>query len=357
MKRHQEQRLVEQVNVLCRGGLTAKELREQVLARVRPFVPFDAHVWLLTDPVTRVGTSPLATVPTPRDELPRVIQYRYLSRPGRWCDLMDAGQHVALLAEVTGGDLATSPMWSACLREHGVVDVASVALWDRYGCWAWLDLWRQAPAGPFTPKERQLLEQLAAPLTEALRQAQARTFEAHPEPLPMTGPAVVVLTPQLGLRTLTAWAADALFRLNPSDGPAPPIPAAVYNIAAALCAQEAGIPVGPPWSRVHLGEGRWVTLRADRMTPEDDATEAAPIVVTIETSTTAERREVFALAHGLSPRERQVLEELFGGGDTRAVARQLVLSEHTVNDHVRALLAKSRAVTRQELLTRIAGAA
>lgn len=357
MTRHQEQRLTEQVDDLCRGGLTAKELREQVLARVRPVVPFDAHVWLLTDPVTRVGTSPLATVPTPRDELPRVIRYRYLSRPGRWSDLMDAGQHVALLAEATGGDLARSPMWSACLREHGVVDVASVALWDRYGCWAWLDLWRQAPAARFTPGERHLLEQLAAPLTEALRQAQARTFEARPEPLSMTGPAVVVMTPQLGVRTLTAWAADALFRLNPTDGPAPPIPAAVYNIAAALGAQEAGIPVGPPWSRVHLGAGRWVTLRADRMTPEDGATEAASIVVTIETSTTAERREVFALAHGLSPRERQVLDELFGGGDTRAVARRLVLSEHTINDHVRALLTKSRAVTRQELLTRIAGAA
>lgn len=93
------------------------------------------------------------------------------------------------------------------------------------------------------------------------------------------------------------------------------------------------------------------------MTPEHGAADAAPIVVTIETSTTAERREVFALAHGLSPRERQVLDELFGGGDTRALARRLVLSDHTVNDHVKALLAKSRAATRQELLARIAGAA
>lgn len=130
-----------------------------------------------------------------------------------------------------------SPMWSACLREHGVVDVASVAFWDRYGCWAWLDLWRCAPAGPFTPEDRHLLEQLASPLSEALRLAQARTFEAPPAPLPMTGPAVVVLTPELGVRTQTAWAAEALYQLNPSDGTAPPIPAAVYNIAAALTAQ------------------------------------------------------------------------------------------------------------------------
>jgi hypothetical protein len=91
----------------------------------------------------------------------------------------------------------------------------------------------------------------------------------------MTGPAVVVMTPQLGVRTLTARAADALFRLNPSDGPAPPMRAAVDTIAAALGAQEAGIPMGPPWSRVHPGAGWWVTLRTDRMTPEVGATEAA----------------------------------------------------------------------------------
>ena len=44
-------------------------------------VRFDAHVWLLTDPVTRVGTSPLADVPMmawPR--LPELGRLRYLTR-------------------------------------------------------------------------------------------------------------------------------------------------------------------------------------------------------------------------------------------------------------------------------------
>ncbi|HRD60083.1 MAG TPA: helix-turn-helix transcriptional regulator, partial [Nocardioides sp.] len=87
---------------------------------------------------------------------------------------------------------------------------------------------------------------------------------------------------------------------------------------------------GPAWSRVHLGAGRWVTLRAERMTG------AVDLAVTIEVSTVAERREVFALAHGLSPREREVLGQLATGADSRTIARALALSEHTVNDHVRA---------------------
>ncbi len=75
-----------------------------------------------------------------------------------------------------------------------------------------------------------------------------------------------MLRPDLAVRSQTSWAAEALFALNPPDDPVPTVPAAVYNVAAALTAHEAGVPVGEPWSRVHLGAGRWVTLRADRMT-------------------------------------------------------------------------------------------
>jgi DNA-binding CsgD family transcriptional regulator len=84
-------------------------------------------------------------------------------------------------------------------------------------------------------------------------------------------------------------------------------------------------------------------------------TSAVDVAVTIEVSTVAERREVFALAHGLSPREREVLGHISTGADSRTMARALALSEHTLNDHVRAVLAKTGAPTRQVLLARVAG--
>jgi DNA-binding CsgD family transcriptional regulator len=173
---------------------------------------------------------------------------------------------------------------------------------------------------------------------------------------------VVVLRPDLSVRSQTAWAAEALFALNPPDDPVPTVPAAVYNVAAALTAHEAGVPVnrlgGEPWSRVHLGAGRWVTLRADRMTAgEGPAGTEGDVVVTIEVSTPAERRGVFALAHGLTPREREVLGEVARGLDSQAIAEGLYLSEHTVHDHVKSVLAKTGVASRQALLSRIAGAA
>ncbi len=342
--------VLDRVERLCREPLTPKALRERTLEVLRRQVGFDAHVWLLTDPVTCVGTSPLADVPMmPWPRLPELGRLRYLTTVNRWPELRRAGTPAASLMIATSGQPARSVVWREVLDGMGVSDTASAVFADRFGCWAWLDLWRCG--GVFTSGEVALLRDLTGPLTEGIRQAQARTFVEDAEPLELAGPAVVLLDAGLRVVSQTATAGLALLELNPpGEEPIPdPIPAAALNVAAALLAAEAGMPVGPAWSRVHLGAGRWVTLRAERMTGAID------VAVTIELSTPAERREVFALAHALSPREREVLGHLATGADSRSMARALVLSEHTVNDHVRAVLAKCDAPTRAVLMSRITG--
>jgi DNA-binding CsgD family transcriptional regulator len=345
---------LDRIERLCDGVLTAKALREQVLAEIRRVLPFDAHAWLLTDPVTRVGTSPLADVPgLDWDRLPELGRQRYLTRTNRWTDLLDAGTPVSTLVAATGGDLSLSPLGREVQSGFGVVDVAAVAFGDRFGCWGWLDLWRRAPGPVYGAADRRFLESLQGPVTAGLRRALARTFVDASPAVPLQGPAVVVLGPDLQVRSQTTGAIEALHRLNPPDDPIPAIPAAAYNVAAALIAAEEGVPVGPPWSRVHLSAGRWVTLHAARMARGQGE---GDIAVTIESSTPTERIEIFALAHGLSPREREVLSLLATGADSRSIAEQLFLSEHTVNDHVKAVLAKTGSATRQVLVSRAVGA-
>ena len=65
--------------------------------------------------------------------------------------------------------------------------------------------------------------------------------------------------------------------------------------------------------------------------------------------------DLFARAHGLSVRETEIVALLGIGLDSREIAGQLFLSEHTVNDHVKAALAKTGARTRQVLLARATG--
>jgi hypothetical protein len=314
-------RALDRIERICAKRLGAKALREQVLAELRKHAGFDAHVWLLTDPVTRVCTSPLADVPGLEwTRLPQLGRARYLTPLNRWTDLMDAGRRAAVLSIETDGDLARSRLWAEVLHDLGVADVASAVFWDRFGCWAWLDLWRFVPAKAFDADDADFLDGVVRVVTPALRRAQAQTFVDDPMPTAVVGPAIVVLDPDLNVLRQTAGAEDLLQRLNPPDEPMPAIPAAALNVAAALVAEEAGVPVGPPRSRVHVGGGRWLTLRADRL--DDD------VAVTIESSTPAERMEVFALANGLSAREREVLSLLAGGADSRHVAARLVVSEH-----------------------------
>jgi DNA-binding CsgD family transcriptional regulator len=337
--------LLRRVESVCRSDLPAKALRERLLEAVGSRIPYDGHVFALTDPVTRITTSPHADVPNlPWDRLPDLIRWRYLTEANRPDRMLGAPARSLLDATA---DPAESPVWSHVLRDLGVVDTATVAFGDRYGAWGYLELIRTTT--PFDRRDLAVLTALSAPIATGLRAAVARTFAAPAEEPGATGPAVVVLGPDLAVRDQTDDAAAALLRLLPPDEPMAPVPAAAYNIGAALIAQEHGVPVGEPWARVHLGGERWVTVRASRL--------GTDIAVSIEPSTSPERMDLFARASGLSGRETEILGLLVIGLDSREIAGQLFLSEHTVGDHVKAVLAKTGTRTRQVLLARVIGGA
>ena len=331
------------VDRLRGAQLSAKAFREQVLSVIRRELPFAGHVFALTDPVTRVATSPHADVPMlPWDRLPELIRSRYLTRINR-VDTLPSRRATSLRAETQSPE--ESLVWRHVQRGLGITDSASVAFGDRHGTWGYLELLRTD--GLFDTAELDLLTAVAGPVTTGLREIVARTFTDDHESLEPIGPVVVVLGTDLHVRRQTEAAADALLRLLPPDEAMAPIPAAAYNVGAALVALEEGVPLGEPWSRVHLGAGRWVTARASRL-GED-------IAVSIEPSTPLERMDLLARSSQLSARETEVLG-LFGVGlESREIAAQLLLSAHTVNDHVKAVLAKTGARRRQVLQATVSG--
>lgn len=335
--------LLRRVESVCGSDLSAKALRERILDLVGRHVEYDGHVFALTDPVTKVGSSPHADVPDlPWERLPELIRWRYLTLVNRW-DRLPHGPVSSLLTATRSP--SESLLWSHVQRDLGVVDSAMVAFCDRFGVWGFLELWRTTTG--FTPAELSLLGEVVPGVTTGLRAAVARTFAEPAADLLTPGSAVIVLGPDLVVRSQTDDASAALFRLLPPDEPMTPIPAAAYNVGAALVAVEEGVPVGEPWARVHLGGNRWVTVRASRL-GED-------VAVSIEPSTPSERMDLFSRACGLSARETEVLALLVVGLDSREIAGQLFLSEHTVNDHVKAALAKTGARSRQVLLARVIG--
>lgn len=329
------------VESLCGTARDARSLRLGLLEEFRRRVRFDAYAWLLTDPVSMVATSPIADVPC-LPELPKLIRLKYATPVNRWTT---QSTPVATLHAGTGGQLDRSDLWRDLLADHGVTDVASVVFGDRANCWAFLDLWRVG--GVFTDPETRILEQWAPVVTDALRRCVAATFaqDVTERPGGVAEPVVLLLTGDLDVRAQTPATERYLRTLVPPDGPRPPVPAAAYNVGAQLLAAERGVDDRPPMARVHLAGNDWVTLRAARI---DDG-----VAVTIETSTAAERLDLFCRSAGLSVRETELVELLATGADTTSVAQHMFVSPHTVQDHLKSIFAKTGTSSRRELLARI----
>src|SRR3978361_2107245 len=98
------------------------------------------------------------------------------------------------------------------LRRFDIVDVASLAFIDRFGCWAFLDLWRAHPGRPFGDDEAAFLAGLVSPLTAALRRSQAATFTGRPAGQALThpDPAVLLLSADLAVQAQTSHAEQYL---------------------------------------------------------------------------------------------------------------------------------------------------
>ena len=346
-----QSRAIERISGVCRTTNTdARSLRLAVLDEIRRVVDFDACAWLLTDPETEVGSAPLADVPC-LPELPRLIRLKYLTSVNRWT-AMDTP--VARLHTSTEGRLERSLVWREMLSRHGVTDVASLVFRCRYGCWGFLDLWRTAAGREFTDAEATFLAAVVKPVTEALRRCQADTLHRAPAAAVRVGPVVLVLSPDLDVRAQTLETTEYLRLLVPTDGDRRPVPAGAYNVAAQLLSVEAGIDVHPPTARVHLSEGAWLTLRAARIGSASPAADQ-DIAVSIEMAGPAERMTLFARACALSARETELYSHLIAGSDTRRIAEQMFLSEHTVQDHLKSIFTKTGTSNRRTLLARTVG--
>jgi DNA-binding CsgD family transcriptional regulator len=163
-----------------------------------------------------------------------------------------------------------------------------------------------------------------------------------------------MLAPDLQVRAQTPETEAYLRALVPPAADRQPVPAGAYNVAAQMLASEHGVDTHPPRARVHLGEGVWLTLRAARIV--EGGNRNPDIAVTIEPTSANERMGLFSLAHGLTKREAQIVATCARGSDTRGLARELFVSENTIQDHFKSIFSKTATKTRGELLAIARGA-
>ena len=327
------------VERLAINAADSRVLRAELLARLRRVIEFDWYAWVLTDPTTSVGVDPLAEIPDP-SAIPATIRLKYLTPLNRWTALDEPA--------TLGPRAGESRLWREAQSQHGVVDVASVPLRDRFGCWGFLDLWstKRFPAEALV-----LLREVAPQFTSAVRLVRAQSFHGLGGEADTPGqPLVLVLDEDLSILGQASGSQEWLRLLLPQPNGSIPIPACALNVAAQLLAREEGIDDNPAMARMPLPNGLWVTLRASRLEPRHE------IAVTLEWTCAQDRLDVFGRAHGLSARENQILGILATGADTATTATHLHLSRHTVQDHLKSVFARTGDHSRRALLARALGA-
>jgi DNA-binding CsgD family transcriptional regulator len=100
-------------------------------------------------------------------------------------------------------------------------------------------------------------------------------------------------------------------------------------------------------SRARTRSGRWLTVTAE--TTEGTRDGGSDVGIVVQPSRPAEIAQIVGAAHGLTPRETEVVLLIASGRTNQEIARSLGLSPYTVGDHLKRVFAKLGVVTRGEL--------
>jgi DNA-binding CsgD family transcriptional regulator len=354
MARHERERnrCRERVEALAGARLDPEQVRLEAIEALRRAVGFDRWCWPLTDPDSALSVSGIGEL----DFWPSLALMVALEEHGdvtRKPRLVVGRRSSIALSAATRGDLARSRRWRECLRPYGIGDELMTACRDRHGCWGSVELMRDSDDPPFDEDDTRLLEGLAPALGTLLRRSLRQGWQAAPQDARPRPPGTMILNADLRPTSWTPAFRDWLRDLPSAgvDEGGESLPTAVYELGArALTPRDAA--TGLPNSvRIRTRTGRWSVIEGDLLEGGEDGRPA----ITVRAATAEEIFDVLCKAHGLTRRERQLAALVVAGLATRHLAERLYISPYTVQDHLKAIFAKTGVRSRRELVTHLTG--
>jgi DNA-binding CsgD family transcriptional regulator len=326
--------------------------------RLRRLVPFDAAVWLATDPGTGLPTTPTHTEDLELDgqheQCSALWRREFLVQDvNRFGDLARAEVPAAAL-RATVADPSQSPRYREFLEPLGFGDELRAVLRVGDSPWGAVNLLRRRGRPAFSREETDLVASLSAPLGEALR------VRAHPADLlgtPVGGgrPGLLLFDRDGGLRSANdaarAWLAELPHEQDLPSDLGVGVPMWLLGTVFRALAVVRGRGDGTARSRVRTRRGAWLVCHASCLRDADGA--VGGIAVVIEPAKAAEITPIVVQAYDLTDREQQITGLIARGAGTAEIADELFLSAHTVRDHVKAIFAKVGVSSRGELVARL----
>ncbi|HEX4034071.1 MAG TPA: helix-turn-helix transcriptional regulator [Solirubrobacteraceae bacterium] len=352
------ERLIEEIDLLGSRGLPREEFFAELSPRLRNVIENDASCWHTLDPSTRLLTSDAPKELIERgvfapEETPAagelIVRSEYMvDDVNTFAGLAARRVPVGILDHATRGDPRRSARYRDLLLPADIPHELRAAFVIRGRVWGAVHIARRASSGAFQQRDADALAALTAAIARGIR-ASLR-FDAARRITGVEAPGMVVLGPDDEVELITPPAREllaSLQSLEPGFGDetiaTPVLALALFVRSAADGGRTGGNVVTVPSS-----DG-WVTLHASLPGPPGDGR----VAIVLERSTGARAATVRLEAFGATPREREVATLLARGLSRAEIAETLVVSPHTVEDHVKNLYAKLGVASRQELVARV----
>jgi DNA-binding CsgD family transcriptional regulator len=335
---------------VCHSGLAGADLRREVLAALRRMMPIDAAFYATADPETLLFTGGWPEEPLAASA-PLFLENEFGREDvNKFAALATSGRHVNSLDVATRSERGSSLRYRDIMRPLGLGDELRAALVADRMCWGYLCLHRENDPLGFTADEAAALARVAPHIAQAVRKA---VLLHGPVPGGDLRPGIVLLAEELDVVAMTPEAQHLLSLLEQPARGGLPLPLPVYGVAMAFRALERGTAPSSllPSTRVRTASGHWLNLYVSRLAGAVPG--ADHLAVIVEPLQPRAAAPLLLAAHGLSERESEVARLVLRGHPTRAIADELHISEHTVQDHLKAVFDKVGVRSRRELVAQV----
>jgi DNA-binding CsgD family transcriptional regulator len=286
-------------------------------------------------------------------EIPRewlALEY-YEDDVNKLADVAGAGRGVATLHDATGGDLSRSARYRTSIEPLGGEQEALIALRTPSGAaWGVLALYREPGQRRFDRDELAFLRAVSGHLAEGA--CRALLIGEATDPDGPEAPGLIVLGDDWELESMTPgverWLAELPDGNSNTHAKLPPSVLAVAGRALRTAA--AADSLGEiAFARVLSRSGRWIVLHGASLVSEG----RRRVAVIVEPAHPARIAPLLMAAYGLTEREQEITRLVIQGASTAQIAESLVVSPHTVQEHLKHIFEKTGVRSRRDLVGKV----
>ena len=322
--------------------------RESSFVINRAVPNFQGPCWFTMDPASLLITSHF------NDFMPEIppewgaLEY-YEDDVNKLAEVAHSTRGISTLHEATGGDPTSSPRW----RRHlvfGADQEVIAGLRMRSGeVWGAVSMYRELGSPMFDADDLRFLQAVASHLAVGARRALLAGQAIHPDG--PDSPGLVVLSDRWQVESTTPGVERWLSEFPDGDWDAGKLPSSVLSVAgqALRMAENRDRPGEIAVARVLARSGAWIVLHGACLV----STGSRRVAVIIEPAHPARISSLLMSAYGLTEREQEVTRHVLQGSSTSQIAEDLVLSPHTVQQHLTSVFDKTGVRSRRDLVGRI----